>query len=105
MNDVKALKGSQRKYLRGLSHKLNPAAVVGQKGITQGLIDEITKALDAAELIKIKFAAFKKKDQKKTLLEWIAASTKAHLAGMTGHVAILYRQNSDTEKQQITLPE
>lgn len=83
---------------------MNPSAVVGQKGVTHGLIDEIDQALDAAELIKIKFVAFKKKDQKKALLEQITTTTKAHLAGMAGHVAILYRQNSDTEKQQVTLP-
>lgn len=101
---MKELKGSQRKYLRGLAHSFNPSALIGQKGITPALIEEIEQALDASELIKIKFIDFKQKDQKKQLLETIVATTHAHLAGMVGHVAVLYRQNKDEEKRHIKLP-
>ena len=98
------LKGSQRKYLRGLAHKLNPAAFVGQKGITSSLTDEINMALDAAELIKIKFSDHKEKELKTALVDEIASITKSHVAGMVGHVVILYRQHSDPAKQKIKLP-
>ena len=101
---VKELKGSQRKYLRGLAHKLNPSAFIGQKGVTPALLEEIEQALDAGELIKVKFVDFKEKDQKTELLENIVSSTRSHLAGMIGHVAILYRQNADVEKRSIKLP-
>jgi RNA-binding protein len=101
---LKELKGSQKKYLRGLAHNLNPSALVGQKGITETLIKEIDVALEASELIKIKFNDFKEKDQKKSLTEEIANKTRSHVAGMIGHVVILYRQNSDVEKRQIKLP-
>ncbi|MCP4022003.1 MAG: YhbY family RNA-binding protein [Desulfobacteraceae bacterium] len=101
---MKELKGSQRKYLRGLAHKLNPSAYVGQKGITQTLIDEIEKALDASELIKIKFNDYKEKDVKTALTDEIAKATKSHIAGMIGHVAILYRQHEDKEKRKIKIP-
>ncbi len=101
---LKELKGSQRKYLRGLAHKLNPSAFVGQKGITPALIEEIDQALNASELIKIKFNDFKQKDQKNEIMEEIVSSTKSHLAGMIGHVAIVYRQNTDEEKRHIKLP-
>ena len=101
---MKELKGSQKKYLRGLAHNFNPAAFVGQKGITQTLLDEIDKALEATELIKVKFNDYKEKDQKSSLTKEIAKATKSHIAGMIGHVVILYRQNSDVEKQQIRLP-
>ena len=101
---MKELKGSQKKYLRGLAHNFNPAAFVGQKGITQTLLDEIDKALEATELIKVKFNDYKEKDQKSSLTKEIAKATKSHIAGMIGHVVILYRQNRDVEKQQIRLP-
>jgi RNA-binding protein len=97
------LKGSQKKYLRGLAHKLNPSAFIGQKGITSALMDEIDQALDASELIKIKFNDFKQKDQKTALMHQICESTHSHLAGMIGHVAIVYRRNPDEEKRQINL--
>lgn len=98
------LKGSQRKYLRGLAHKLNPAAFVGQKGITSSLTDEINMALDAAELIKIKFSDHKEKELKTALVDEIASITQSHVAGMVGHVVILFRQHPDPAKQKIKLP-
>ncbi|MFA5906134.1 MAG: ribosome assembly RNA-binding protein YhbY [Desulfobacula sp.] len=102
--NLEELKGSQRKYLRGLAHGLNPAAFVGHKGLTETLTAEIDQALEASELIKVKFNEFKEKDQKKELTEKIAVATQSHLAGMIGHVAIFYRRNKDSEKRVIKLP-
>ena len=101
---MKELKGSQKKYLRGLAHSLNPVAFVGHKGLTDTLTAEIDKALEASELIKVKFNEFKEKDQKKELVEKIAMATQSNIAGIIGHVAIFYRQNKDPEKQIIKLP-
>ena len=104
MNTTKELKGSQRKYLRGLAHNLKPSAYVGQKGITEGLIEEINIALEASELIKVKFVDFKEKEVKKELIQDIANSVNCAIAGIIGHVAIYYRQNKDKKKQTIRLP-
>jgi len=101
---LEELKGSQKKYLRGLAHSLNPAAFVGHKGLTDTLTAEIDQALEASELIKVKFNEFKEKEQKKELIERIALATGSHVAGMIGHVAIFYRQNKDAEKRVIKLP-
>jgi RNA-binding protein len=104
MYDLKELKGSQKKYLRGLAHNLNPAAFIGQKGLTKTLIKEIDQALEATELIKVKFNDYKEKELKNSLTQEIVKATQANIAGMVGHVVILYRQNTDVEKQQIKLP-
>lgn len=98
------LKGSQRKHLRGLAHKLNPAALVGQKGVTPALMEEIDTALEASELIKIKFIDNKEKEVKTALVEEIAKRARCHVAGMIGHVAVLYRQHPNPEKRKIKLP-
>lgn len=98
------LKGSQKKYLRGLAHNLNPAAFVGQRGVTEELIAEIDRALDASELIKVKFVDHKDKEVKSELAQAIARATRSHLAGMIGHVIVLYRAGTDPEKRQIRLP-
>lgn len=90
--------------MRGLAHKLNPSAVVGQKGLTQALVDEIDTALTAAELIKIRFQDHKDKETKAALLEELCSRNRCHLAGMIGHVAILYRQHPDPEKRKVRLP-
>ena len=104
MNNTKELKGSQRKYLRGLAHSLKPSAYVGQKGMTDGLIEEVNVALEASELIKVKFVDFKEKEVKKELIQEIANSAHCEIAGIIGHVAIYYRQNKDKRKQKIRLP-
>ncbi len=82
---------------------MNPAVFIGQKGVTQALIEEVDTALEATELIKVKFNDFKEKDQKNALIQAVAKATKSHVAGMIGHVAILYRQNQVVEKQKINL--
>ncbi len=97
------LKGSQKKYLRGLAHNLNPSAFIGQKGLTEALIEEIDNALEAAELIKVKFNDFKDKESKNALSQKIAAATQSYIAGMIGHVVVLYRPNKNSEKQKIQL--
>lgn len=97
------LTGAQRKYLRGLAHNLNPSAFVGAKGLTTALIQEMDNALNASELIKIKFIDHKEKDVKSALIEEISARLKCHLAGTIGHVAVLYRCHPDPEKRKIIL--
>ncbi len=98
------LKGSQRKYLRGLAHNYRPAAFVGQKGLTQALIKEVNEALEACELIKVKFVDYKEKKVKTEIAQKMAQDTHSHLAGLIGHVAIYYREHEDPEKRFITIP-
>ncbi|MEA1968206.1 MAG: YhbY family RNA-binding protein [Thermodesulfobacteriota bacterium] len=101
---MKELKGSQRKYLRGLAHNLKPSAFVGQKGLTDALVNEVNQGLDASELIKVKFVDYKEKGVKTALAIEIAEATKSHLAGLIGHIAIYYREHKDFEKRVITIP-
>jgi len=101
---MRELKSSQRKYLRGVAHNLNPAAFVGQKGVTPSLVKEINDGLEASELIKVKFVDYKEKKIKTELAVNIAAKTRSHLAGLIGHVAIYYRQHDDPEKRRVVVP-
>ena len=58
------------------------------------------QALDAHELIKV--SMHKPKD-KKTMAAALAEGSGAHLAGLLGHTAILYRAHK--EKPRIVLPQ
>ena len=98
------LKGYQKKYLRGMAHSLKPAAYVGQKGITESLIQSIDDALTCHELIKVKFIEFKEKGQKTTIADAVADRTGCEMIGMIGHVALFFRQNADPKRRKITLP-
>ena len=101
---MKELTSTQAKYLRGIAHGLKPVVYVGQKGVTDALISSTEEAFDRHELIKIKFIDFKEKNQKTDITRALESRTGSHLAGMIGHVAILYRQHPDQEKRKIVLP-
>ena len=101
---MKELTSTQAKYLRGIAHGLKPVVYVGQKGITDALISSTEEAFDRHELIKIKFIDFKEKNQKTDITRALESRTGSHLAGIIGHIAILYRQHPDKEKRKIVLP-
>ena len=102
---MEALKGYQKKFLKGLAHGLKPVVFVGQKGLTANLIDAIQDALETHELIKVKFIEFKDKQQKISLAETLSVEANCQLVGMIGHIAILFRQQADPEKRNIQLPQ
>jgi RNA-binding protein len=99
MNNISS---SDRSFLRSQAHHLEPVVLIGKNGISDGTVEAVNKALEARELIKIKFREFK--DNKQSISDEIAASANCHVVGMIGHTVILYRQNSDPEKQNISLP-
>jgi RNA-binding protein len=99
MNNISS---SDRSFLRSQAHHLEPVVLIGKNGISDGTVEAVNKALEARELIKIKFREFK--DNKQSISDEIAASANCHVVGMIGHTVILYRQNSDPEKQNICLP-
>ena len=101
---MEKLKGYQRKHLRGLAHDFKPLVLIGQKGLTDSLIESIEQALDDHELIKVKFNDFKEKGDKKEILAAIEERTECEAAGLIGHVAILYRPHRQPEKRKIRIP-
>ena len=99
---MSTLNSSQRKYLRSQAHHLDPVVIIGKKGVTDDVIQSIDIAIAARELIKIRFNDFK--EEKKTITEEIAERTNSEVAGIIGHIAILYREHEDPEKRKYDLP-
>ena len=97
------LSSSQRSYLRSQSHHLEPVVLIGKHGITDGTIESIDRVLEARELIKIKFREFK--DEKSSLSEKITELTNSQVVGVIGHTVIIFRQNPDSDKRQIHIPQ
>ena len=98
------LEGFQRKFLRGVAHRLKPVVLIGQKGLAPDTLTAIDEALAHHELIKVKFNEFKEKAEKTVISEQIVKETGAGLAGIIGHTAIFYRRHKDRQKRKITLP-
>ena len=97
------LSSSQRSYLRSQAHHLEPVLLIGKHGITDGTIESIDRVLEARELIKIKFREFK--DEKLSLSEKITELTNSQVVGVIGHTVIIFRQNPDSDKRQIHIPQ
>jgi len=100
-----ALKGYQRKYLRAMAHALKPVLLIGQRGVTPTVAQELAQALDRHELVKIKFIECKVKSDKQRMAEELKDTVGAHLIGMVGHTAIFFRSNPDPEKRKIFPPQ
>ncbi len=100
-----ALKGFQRKHLRGLAHGLKPVVQIGRDGLTDNVLRAIDEGLFSHELIKTRFNELKEKDLKEATAGDIAARTGSEPVGMIGHTVILYRPQADPEKRRIVIPE
>ena len=96
------LNSSQRRYLQGQAHHLEPVIHIGKNGLMEGTIHFIKTALSTRELIKIKFREFKY--DKQEISEKIATKTLSLIVGIIGHTLILFKQNPNPEKQKYRLP-
>ena len=95
------LKPSQKRYLRGLAHDLKPVILVGQKGVTPAVLDELEGALSHHELIKVKFAD-DDRESRAASIEEIRARSGAKIVQTIGRIACFFRFNP--ERAQFTLP-
>ncbi len=95
----KALAGFQRRHLRKLAHGRKPIVFVGDAGISEPVIAALDQALADHELVKVKLPGA---EDKKAIAAELAERSNAHLCGLVGHMAILFRP--DPEAPQIELP-
>jgi RNA-binding protein len=88
-----------------MAHALKPVLLIGQRGVTPTVTQELAQALDRHELVKIKFIECKVKGDKQRMAEELKDAVSAHLIGMVGHTAIFFRSNPDLEKRKILPPQ
>lgn len=93
------LTGKQRRHLRGLGHDLRPIVFVGQKGISDNLLDNLKDALNHHELVKVKVHDA---DDMEEAAERIHQATGAQLAQRIGKNLLFYLAHPD--HPQIRLP-
>ena len=80
------------KRLKGIGHDLKPIVMIGNKGVTPSITEEIDRALSDHELIKVKLPAGTKEERDVIGAE-LAAAAKATLIHSIGRMALLLRQN------------
>ena len=94
------LTNKQKQYLKGLAHSLKPVVLLGQHGLTEGVLAEIDLALNFHELIKVKVAA-EDREVKTLIMDAIIRETGALKVQSIGHMLTLYRSS---EEKKISLP-
>jgi RNA-binding protein len=83
-----------RQRLKRIAHHLDPVILVGEQGVSDGLVAETDRALADHELIKIRIHATDR-DQRRQLAHSLAAACDAELIQSIGKVSVLYRANPE----------
>ncbi|MFP4648028.1 MAG: ribosome assembly RNA-binding protein YhbY [Halorhodospira sp.] len=90
----------QLKQLRRLGHALKPVVLTGVAGLTEGVLEEIERALNDHELIKVKLAGASK-EERREMTQAIIDRTGALAVQTIGRIVLLYRENP--EKRQFPI--
>ena len=90
MTPTAPLSTQRQRQLRALGHHLNPIILVGDSGVSEGVVTETTRALEDHELIKIRTPAGDR-EGRGALIEALCQATGAACVQKIGRVALLYR--------------
>ena len=94
---MSALTGKQRRYLRGLGHRLDPVLQVGKGGVTTSVIAATEDALLAHELIKVRRGGECPADREEVGAA-IATATGAEVVQALGRILLLYRAHPENPR-------
>ena len=84
----------ERKALKARAHALNPIVHLGEKGLTDAVIAEIGRALEAHELIKVR-AGSMERDEREAALANICGRLGAQPVQHIGKVLVVYRKRPE----------
>ncbi|MET0049464.1 MAG: ribosome assembly RNA-binding protein YhbY [Candidatus Thiodiazotropha sp.] len=96
------LTSQQIRNLKKLALPLKPVVIIGQHGLSEGVIQEIDCSLEHHELIKVKMAGADKEDREE-LSQAISQSLSAECVQVIGRVAVFYRANPKKKKNRIVV--
>src|SRR5580692_8347525 len=85
-----ALSEKQKKHLRRLAHPLSPLVMLGQAGLTDGVVNELERALTDHELVKVA-ARVGERGARDAALAALAVRTMSEIVQRVGHVGVFYR--------------
>lgn len=71
--------------------------MLGNAGLTEGIINELDRALTDHELVKVS-ARVGERDVRNAALATLAARTAAELVQRVGHVGVFYRRRQELPK-------
>ena len=86
-----SLSPEQRREYRASAHNLKPVIIVGDKGLSEGLQEELERALNDHELIKIKVAN-QDREARQEAITALCESSGAELVQTIGKIAVILRR-------------
>ena len=91
----------QRAYLKSLAMTMNPIFQIGKASLTPEIIEAVSEALEARELVKI--SVLKNCiDDPKEIASVMAERTRSQVVQVIGKKIVLYRESKT--KKKIELP-
>ncbi|MGR9052365.1 MAG: YhbY family RNA-binding protein [Gammaproteobacteria bacterium] len=82
---------AEKKRLKARAHTLKPVVMIGQSGLTEGVLTETELALACHELIKIKIRA--DREERNAMLANLLSRTGAEFIQKIGHMVVVYKPN------------
>ena len=93
----------QRAYLRSLANSIEPTTQIGKFGIGDTVIDTVSKALEAHELVKLTILETCPESPKEEMVS-LCEALGAEPVQVIGRKLVVYRQSSKAENRKIVLP-
>ena len=96
------LRGKQKRYLRSEAHHLKPIFQIGKDGLSEVWLDEVLKAIDKRELLKVNIlqnSLVEVEDVK----EFIENNSDAQVIQTIGNVLVLFKKSDKAENQKISV--
>lgn len=103
------LNTEQRRFLRALAHHLKPTVMIGNQGLTESVMRELARNLDAHELIKVRVQG-DEREQRVALMTEICDHLECAPVQHIGKLLLLYRPGAEPKielpigKQKRTAP-
>ncbi|HDZ38323.1 MAG TPA: ribosome assembly RNA-binding protein YhbY [Marinobacter sp.] len=87
-----SLSPEQRREYRAIAHNLKPVIIVGDKGLTESLQEELERALNDHELIKVKVAN-QDREARQEAITALCESSGAEIVQTIGKIAVIMRRS------------
>ena len=91
----------QRSNLRAMASTMQPIMQIGKGGVTENLINSLSEALEARELIKVTIFDSAEADAD-TIAQNVADLLKAEVVTVIGKKAVFYRRSSRKDFDHIS---
>jgi len=87
---IPSLSAAQRRELRAAAHHLNPVVMIGESGLTRGVLAEIGRALESHQLIKVRVFG-DDREERGRMLERICSVLGCAPIQMIGKLLVIWR--------------